>query len=113
MLLKKKKKERNSHNFTNSQVQQFFDLYLLIHRVEMTSVRDYLKNSKQVSDIADIVLQNQFATLLHHFYFTNNLNSLIEVRSMGTYPSRNFFKISAEEIQSIDEIMIAFKGTSS
>lgn len=32
---------------------------LLIHRVKLTSVRAYLENGKQVSDIADIMLQNQ------------------------------------------------------
>lgn len=39
---------------------------LLIHGVKLTSVRAYLENGKQVSDIADIMLQNQI-NLKHLF----------------------------------------------
>ena len=47
----------------NSEILWFI---LLIHRLKLTSVRVYLENGKQVSDIADIMLQNQI-NLKHLF----------------------------------------------
>ena len=66
-------KTGNSDNFTISEVQQFLGTYLLMGIVKMPSVRTYWENCTQFSDIADVMSQNRFETLLRYFHFTNNL----------------------------------------
>ena len=55
--------------------------------------------------------RNQFDKLLHYFRFTSNLGVKLDPWLRALQAS--FSEVLAEEFQSIDEIMIAFKGQSS
>ena len=66
--------------------------------------------------------RNKFETLLRHLHFVNNLGVTDETKKSAklwklkpwlSSSRENFLKVSPEEFQSIDEIMVPFKGKSS
>ena len=84
--------------------------------------RTHWENSTQFSNIADVMSQNSFETLLRYFHFTNNHEVSDEKKKSGKLWKldpwlcalrENCLKVWAEEFQSIDEIIIAFKRISS
>ena len=74
------------------------------------------------SDMADVMSRNKFETLLRHLHFVNNLGvtdetkkstKLWKLKPWLSSLRENFLKVSPEGFQSVDEIMVPFKGKSS
>ena len=90
--------------------------------VIIPSVRSYWENEMRCRDIADVVPQNKFETLLRHLHFVKNLEVTYETKKSTKFWKlrpwlsslrENLLKISPEEFQSVGEIMVPFKGKSS
>ena len=90
--------------------------------VRMPSIRSYWENGRRCSDIADVTSQNKFETLLRHLHFVNNLGvtdetkkskKLWKLKPWLSSLKENFLKVSPEEFESVDEIVVLFKGKSS
>ena len=108
--------------FTKTDINQFIGSYFLMSLVIIPSVRSYWENEMGCSDIADVVPQNKFETLLRHLHFVKNLEVTYETKKSTKFWKlrpwlsslrENLLRISPEEFQSVGEIMVPFKGKSS
>ena len=108
--------------FTKTDINQFIESYFLMSLVRIPSVRSYWENEMRCSDIADVVPQNKFETLLRHLHFVKNLEVTYETKKSTKFWKlrpwlsslrENLLRISPEEFQSVGEIMVPYKGKSS
>ena len=96
--------------FTKTDTNQFIESYFLMSLVRIPSVRSYWKNEMRCSDIADVVPQNKFKTLLRHLHFVKNLEVTYETKKSTKFWKlrpwlsslrENLLRISPEEFQSV------------
>lgn len=107
-----------SLNVTESKLDQFFGLYLLMGLVQMPSVRSYWEHGTRFAPIADIMPRNQFEQIMRLLHFMDNneaSNKAKRDKVWKIHPwldelQRNFFTVEPKELNSVDEIMISFTG---
>ncbi|GFS11668.1 PiggyBac transposable element-derived protein 3 [Elysia marginata] len=106
---------------TKKEVDIFIGLYLRMGLMKAHSVRAYWAADTRYPPVADVVSRNRFEILARHIHFCDN-NSFTEeqmkadkiwkVRSWVEGFRESFTKIAPLQNQSVDEVMVAFKGRS-
>ena len=89
--------------------------------VKMPRARSYWEHEARYSLVADAMSGNRFEKLVSALHFKNNLDvteqekteKLWKLRPWLTKLREHFLKIPPEEHNSVDEIMVSFKGKSS
>ena len=111
-----------SINTTKDELEQFLGIYILAGIVKMPSYRMYWQNSTRYAPIADVMSRNRFEKLKRFLHINNNDNmkpredpshdKLFKIRPFIDYIKKKFQNIEHEEYNSVDEILIPFKGHS-
>lgn len=108
-------------NTTKKEIEIFIGIYIRMGLVSMPRVRAYWESSSRYPSIADKMSRNRFEKLASSIHISNNLTAtdkekedkLWKIRPWLSALRSQFLKIPAEEFNSVDEIMVAFKGKSS
>ena len=89
--------------------------------VKLPSTRSCWETYMSYDGVSSVLSRNRFNTILSNMHFVDNLTLPKEAkdadRAWKIYPWiprfwENFLKVSPEEFQSVDEIMVGFKGSS-
>ncbi|XP_050035995.1 piggyBac transposable element-derived protein 3-like [Dermacentor andersoni] len=107
-----------SLDVTESELEQFVGLNLLMGLVQMPSVRSYWEHATRFAPIADIMPRNRFEKIVRLLHFTDNNEASDEAKRDKVWKirpwldelQRNFLTVEPEELNSVDEIMISFTG---
>lgn len=86
----------------------------------MPSVRCYWENGTRYTPICDVMSRNRFERLMQCIHFVNNCDVAQEDKDDKVWKLRpwisslqcNFAQVEQEELNSVDEIMVAFTGRS-
>ncbi|XP_067659983.1 piggyBac transposable element-derived protein 3-like, partial [Haliotis asinina] len=107
-------------NTTRKEIEIFIGIYLRMGLVKMPRVRSYWESATRFGPIADHMSRNRFEKLALYLHFKDNLTTTNEEKADKLWKLRpwldslrsRFLTIPAEEHQSVDEIMVSFKGKS-
>lgn len=112
-----------SVNTTFTEMCQFLGINILSGIVRMPSYRMYWAQETQYAPIAERMSRNRFDKLRNFIHINDNSNilnrdhpdydKLFKIRPLLDKLKQKFSLIENEECQSVDEIMIPFKGRSS
>ena len=108
-------------NTTRKEIEIMIGIYIRMGLVSMPRVRSYWESGSRYPSIADKMARNRFEKLASSIHITNNLaatdkekeDKLWKIRPWLSALRSQFLKIPAEEFNSVDEIMVPFKGKSS
>ncbi|KAJ8342784.1 hypothetical protein SKAU_G00327120 [Synaphobranchus kaupii] len=100
------------------EIEQMMGMYLRMGIVQMPGVRVYRETDTRYSPVADVMPRNRFQSLLSTIHFANNLtvsdeqkkDKLWKIRPWLDAFRENCLQIVPEEHNSVDEMMIPFKG---
>lgn len=116
-------KDGTSINTSFAEISQFFGIQILSGIVRMPSYRMYWANETRFAPIADVMSRNRFDKLRNYLHLNDNTrmkarneenyDKLFKVRPLIDSLKENFSKIEPEDNNSVDEIMIPFKGRNS
>lgn len=112
-------KKGSSINTNTKEIEQMIGMYLKMGLVQMPGVRMYWEADTRYSPVADVMSRNRFQSLLTSLHFVNNLTvSEMEQKSDKLWKLRPWLdafrekclKVVPEEHNSVDEMMIPFRG---
>ena len=107
-------------NFTKAELLTYIGIYYLMGIVRVPKIDDYWSNNLRYEQIASKMSRNRFRLIHRSLHFVDNniasdedkLDRVWKLRPWITKLNLNFSVISCEEFQSVDEIMVPFKGRS-
>lgn len=108
-----------SLNVTESELDQFVGLYLLMGLLQMPSVRSYWEHGTRFAPIADILMpRNWFEKIMCLLHFTDKNEARDEAKRIKVWKicpwldelQQNFLTVEPQQLNSVDEIMISFTG---
>ncbi|XP_067940417.1 piggyBac transposable element-derived protein 3-like [Watersipora subatra] len=110
-----------SINTTKKEVEQMMGMYFHMGLVRMSSVRQYWKQGTNYVPVSSVMPRNRFQQLATQLYFVNNSSILDEQKKDKLWKIRPWLdslrdqclKVTAEERNSIDEMMVQYRGTTS
>lgn len=116
-------KSGTSIDTSYAEICKYLGINILSGIIRMPSYRMYWANETRIPVIADSMSRNRFEKLRTMIHFNDNstmhsrdhpdYDKLFKVRPFVDAIQKNFVKTANEEYNSIDEIMIPFKGRSS
>nr|XP_039269135.1 piggyBac transposable element-derived protein 3-like [Styela clava] len=104
------------------EIEQILGMYLHMGIVQMPSVRMYWETSTFYEPVSGVMSRNRFQTLLRTLHFVDNLtvsdneklsDKLWKIRPWLTMFRDACLQVTAEEYNSVDEMMCQYKGTTS
>jgi len=104
------------------EVEKILGIFLLMGIVRMPGVRYYWEHETRYSPVADIIARNRFQKLLTVFHFVDNFSMADEMKAGDRLWKlrpwleafrQNCLKVTPEEENSIDEMMVPYKGRTS
>ena len=106
---------------SKKEIEVLFGIFFRIGIVQMPRARSYWELETRYNLVADAMSRNRFEKLVSTIHFKNNLDvteeeKLDKIWKLRPWLSKfreNCLKIPPEEHNSIDEIMVSFKGKSS
>lgn len=103
---------------TNAEeIRRFLGILVLMGVYKFPSLEDYWSLDGRFPPVADVMPLKRFQALRRYVHFANNLDQgsnsdrFSKVRPLFQNLREQFLKIPAERKQSIDEVMVAYKGT--
>lgn len=103
-----------SINISDDEVSDFIAIHILMGIVDMPSYLDYWSNAFRYEDIAEIMSLKRYQQIRRYIHFVNNRNQnddpYFKVRPVLDIVRRNCLQIDSEKKQSIDEMMVPYKG---
>lgn len=113
-------KDGISVNTNKVEMEQFVGIHVITGIVHMPSYRDFWRKETRYPPVADIMSRNRFDKLRTYMHVNDNTkmlqrnspgyDKLFKIRPMVDILRRNFQSIEPEEYQSVDELMIPYKG---
>lgn len=108
-------KRGDSSNISVNDLRDFLAIELLMGIVEMPAYTDYWSEKLRYSRIADIMPLKRYQMIRRFLHFVDNDNidddRYFKIRPVMEIIRKNCIKIEYEKRQSIDEMMIPYKGT--
>ena len=111
-----------SINVTDKEIEQFFGIHILSGVVKVPRYDRYWANSTCLPVIADAMSENRFSEIRSYLHVNNNSNilsrdhqnydKLYKIRPFVDALRMNLSKLKSEEYNSIDEVILPFKGHS-
>lgn len=100
------------------EIEQVLGMYLRMGLVQMSGVRQYWESEVRYGPVADVMSRNRFNLLLSVIHFVDNEMASEEVKKDRLWKLRPFLDsfrrqcltISPRQKQSIDEMMVPYKG---
>lgn len=107
-----------SVNTTAKEIEKMFGMYLKMGLVQMAGTRMYWETETRHSPVADVMPRNRFQSLLTSLHFVNNMavsetekkDKLWKLRPWLDSFREKCLQVIPEEHNSVDEMMIPFKG---
>ena len=107
-------------NTTKKEIEVMIGIYIRMGLVSMPRVRSYCESFSRYPSIADKMSRNRFEKLASSLHVRDNLSAtdqekedkLWKIRPWLSALRTQFLTIPAEEFNSVDEIMVPFKGRS-
>ncbi|KAK2701538.1 hypothetical protein QYM36_019816, partial [Artemia franciscana] len=103
------------------ELRRFLGVQMLMSILKLLAIRMYWENGIRYSPVADTMSRDRFISLRSFFHICDDTlmipkgevghDKLFKIRRLYDAFRENLKKIDPEEIQSIDEQMIPFKGT--
>ncbi|XP_033973808.1 piggyBac transposable element-derived protein 3-like [Trematomus bernacchii] len=111
-------KNGTSINTNTKEIEKLIGMYLKMGLVQMSGVRMYWETDTRYSPVADVMARNRFQYLLTSLHFVNNLtvsemekkDKLWKLRPWLDTFREKCLQVVPEEHNSVDEMMIPFKG---
>ena len=106
---------------TKLELEQLTGMYLRMGLVQMPNVRCYWEEDCRYPAVADVMSRTRFESLMTSVHFVDNTTPTEAEKKADKYWKlrpwtedlrKNCLKVTPEEYQSVDEIMVAFKGKS-
>ena len=112
-------KNGNSINTTRHECEQVIGMIFYMGVVQMPNLRSYWESELSYEPVSGVLSRDRFLKLLTLLHFVNN-NAISDEKTDKVWKLRpwinamkqNFQQIPPKEFQSIDEIIIPFKGRS-
>ena len=113
-------KTGSSINTTVQEIEQLIGVIYYMGLVHMPNLRSYWENEICFERASNVIARNRFLKLLTLLHFVNNYTVTDEEQKDKLWKLRpwfeslrtNFLQIPLKEFQSIDEIIVPFKGRS-
>lgn len=113
-------KHGNSVNTTSQEFEQVIGMFYFMGLVQMPNTRSYWENEICYQPVAGVMPRDRFLKLLTVLHFVDNntiteeekKDKLWKLRPWFDALRQNFMLIPPKECQSVDEIIIPFKGRS-
>ncbi|KAK3888413.1 hypothetical protein Pcinc_007541 [Petrolisthes cinctipes] len=92
-------------------------LVIFMGVTSLPSIVDYWKRMTRIPQVADIMSKNRFKQIRATLHFNDNhqcegsQDRFYKIRPLFTKVTKEFLKVRATPINSIDEVMVAYKGT--
>ncbi|KAJ3583832.1 hypothetical protein NHX12_015550 [Muraenolepis orangiensis] len=107
-----------SVNTTAKEIEKMLGMYLKMGLVQMAGTRMYWETETRYSPVADVMPRNRFQSLLTSLHFVNNMtvsetekkDKLWKLRLWLDSFREKCLQVVPEEHNSVDEMMIPFKG---
>ncbi|XP_062297798.1 piggyBac transposable element-derived protein 3-like [Scomber scombrus] len=107
-----------SVNTTAKEIEKMLGMYLKMGLVQMAGTRMYWETEARYSPVADVMPRNRFQSLLKSLHFVNNMtvsetekkDKLWKLRLWLDSFREKCLQVVPEEHNSVDEMMIPFKG---
>ena len=113
-------KKANSVATTSKEIEQVIGIFFQMGLVSMPGIRPYWESETRYHPIANIMSRNRFQLLLTVLHFVDNLSvsdetkksdKLWKIRPWLDKLRQNCLQVIPEEKNSVDEMMVPFKGT--
>ena len=108
-----------SINTTQKEMEQVIGMFLHLGIVCIPGIKAYWEHETRYGPVADIMSRNRFQLLLTVIHFVDNMivsdevkkeDKLWKIRPWLTSVRRNCLNIICKEKNSVDEMMVPFKG---
>nr|CAI5858404.1 unnamed protein product [Callosobruchus analis] len=100
--------------FTVDEMRDFLAIQILMGIVEMPAYTDYWSQKFRYDDIAEVMSLKRYQQIRRYIHFVNNANQnddpYFKIRPALEIVRRNCIAVEEEKKQSIDEIMVPYKG---
>ena len=116
-------KSGKSISITDKEMEQFFGIHILSGVIKVPAFSRYWRDSTRFSIIADAMSQNRFSEIRQYLHVNDNskvkprdhqnYDKLYKIRPFIDALRKNLAKLKSEEYNSVDEVIIPFKGHSS
>ncbi|KAL0151442.1 hypothetical protein M9458_053228 [Cirrhinus mrigala] len=111
-------KNGTSVNTNNKEIEKMLGMYLKMGLMQMSGVRMYWETDTRYTPASDVMSRNRFQSLLTSLHFINNLtvsemekkDKLWKLRPWLNSFRERCLQVVPEEHNSVDEMMIPFKG---
>ncbi|XP_014672682.1 PREDICTED: piggyBac transposable element-derived protein 3-like [Priapulus caudatus] len=114
-------KDQRSVQTSKKEIEQVLGIYLRMGLVQMPNVRSYWEEDTRYPLVAEVMSRTRFEKLSTVFHFVDNdsmseadrkADRVWKLRPWTDDLRKTFLQVTPEECNSVDEIMVAFKGRS-
>lgn len=113
-----KQKDINTSFATNrDEIMNFIGLLLYMGVCDLPSLDDYWAKETRVPQVANVMSSKQFRYLRRHIHFNDNEfadesgDNFYKIRPLFNFITQTFQQVPPTTKQSIDEVMVGYKGT--
>ena len=116
-LYARQKDVNTSFHTDKHEVMMFLGIILYMGISHLPAIDDYWATETKVSQVADVMSSKRFCTLRSMLHFNNNeearssTDRFFKIRPIFCSITRQFLQVMATPTQSIDEVMVVYKGT--
>lgn len=95
----------------------FIGIVIYMGVVQLPNIEDYWASPTRIPQVADVMPSKRFRLLRSLIHFNNNENQgsstdkFFKIRPLFSSITRQFQKVAETPTQSVDEVMVAYKGT--
>ncbi|XP_064088812.1 piggyBac transposable element-derived protein 3-like, partial [Macrobrachium nipponense] len=116
-LYSKQRDVVSNFNLSESEFMVFLGLLMYMELMPLPSIVDYWAIKTRVPQVAEYMSRNRFKVIRSNLHFSDNEQAagskdrFLKVCSLFTKVTREFLNFAETPMQSIDEVMVAYKGT--
>ena len=116
-LYARQKNVNTKFSIDKHELMVFIGIVLYMGVCHLPAIDDYWANNTRCMQVADYMNSKRFRTIRGLLHFNNNDNvagttdRFFKIRPLISSITKQFLKVEATPTQSIDEVMVAYKGT--
>ncbi|KAK4325662.1 hypothetical protein Pmani_003755 [Petrolisthes manimaculis] len=116
-LYAKQKDVNTSFSMDSHELMQFIGIVIYKGVVQLPSIEDYWATKTRIIQVADVMASKRFQLIRSLLHFNNNENvqastdRFFKIRPLFSGVTKQFQKVAETPTQSVDEVMVAYKGT--
>lgn len=116
-LYSKQQDVTSNFNMSEEELLVFLGIIMYMGLVPLPSIVDYWAVQTRVPQVADFMSRNRFKSIRSKLHFNDNdqasgsQDKFFKVRPIFTNVTKEFLKVPETPVNSIDEVMVAYKGT--